>query len=84
MTCKINLKSPDFYLILFIFIVGRSYSQISEAILTSQHSNIFLKNEKLSIRVCNLLVSDFFSIFKHLNYNEVFFIINSYNLYYVK
>jgi len=49
MVNKINLKSHTFYLALFLFVVSMGHSQTPDAILTSQHTNVCVKNEKLTI-----------------------------------
>src|ERR1035437_7687729 len=49
MNSRIHLKSHAFYLVLFLFIVVRGYSQTPEAILTSQHTSASIKNGKLTI-----------------------------------
>ena len=46
---KIYIKSHVFCLVLFLFVVVSSYSQIPEAILTTQHTSASVKNEKLTI-----------------------------------
>lgn len=49
MTNKIYNKSHIFCLVLFLFFVVSSYSQIPEAILTNQNTSASVKNEKLTI-----------------------------------
>lgn len=46
---KIYIESHVICLILFLFVAARGYSQIPEAILTTQHTSASVKNEKVTI-----------------------------------